>query len=962
MEWLVIIGLFVAVAMLWNRLDAIERRLHRLEAPAREVVRTSPLEDADEAATVVAAPLSDPIPEVPAIAAAWQEPAPSAAEPQPFDEPATEPSRFALPRVAFDFEDIFGRRLPIWAGGIALALAGIFLVRYSIEAGLMTPTMRVLLSFVFGLALLGGAEAAYRFESRVKDPRVRQALAGAGLATLYAGFYLAGSHYGLIASGASFMGLAAVTAAAIGLSFRFGLPCAVLGLIGGFAAPALVASAEPNVPILTTYLALVTAGLAITGQRQGRSWLGYAALAFGFLWGTGLLASNLEFNGDLVAFGLYAVLLGTVLPLLAGAGRRWPRLAAAGFASLQLAALLDLAGQDLLTWGLYLVLGAGLAVLAWRDARLREASAFAAALALWMLLWWTLPPLGQFAPVAAGVAAVFIGVPLAQVMLGRAQRLELWQVSVAAPALAAIAYGQFGDWDTVGAEPGLAAVAAGLAVLPALAARHAWRHGTGERLLTLPIGSAAALAFAALLMLVPAWTAPLAAMAVCLALLGFARLRPTPPMLDLAWLAALIGLATLAATPAFLLEGQRLGGLAAAAPVDRAVVRWLAAAVPFLGLARLEPRRFVRLAAEALLALAAYGALAQVLPRDWLAWACALAGMAVLARLPRREGGSGALLVVAALWSVVPLAAWLLRGANALHGEPMLLFGGVPSWRDALLRLAPVAAAAAFAGWRLRERNRTVAIGLGAGAAAVGVVTAHVLYKQVFAIGTAAEFVSLGMAERTVWEALLAGAAALLAWRGRRVAALALLALSLAHFAWFTLVLHDPLWSAQAVGPWPLANWLLPAYAVAAASLVMGKRLLDGRFAAAPLVADGVLMVLIALLALSELRHSYSGSLLAARPLTQGEDLLRSLLGIVLALLYLAWGSRTVTRSWRIGSLVLMLLAVGKVFVVDAAGLEGLLRIASFMALGFSLIGIGWVYSRQLRARPAQLAPAPALV
>ena len=31
-----------------------------------------------------------------------------------------------------------------------------------------------------------------------------------------------------------------------------------------------------------------------------------------------------------------------------------------------------------------------------------------------------------------------------------------------------------------------------------------------------------------------------------------------------------------------------------------------------------------------------------------------------------------------------------------------------------------------------------------------------------------------------------------------------------------------------------------------------------------------------------------------------------------------------------------------------AAGLDGLARIASFAALGFSLIGIGWLYSRYL--------------
>jgi len=43
-----------------------------------------------------------------------------------------------------------------------------------------------------------------------------------------------------------------------------------------------------------------------------------------------------------------------------------------------------------------------------------------------------------------------------------------------------------------------------------------------------------------------------------------------------------------------------------------------------------------------------------------------------------------------------------------------------------------------------------------------------------------------------------------------------------------------------------------------------------------------------------------------------------------------------------------MLAAVGKVFLFDASGLEGVTRIASFVALGLSLIGIGWLYSRHL--------------
>jgi uncharacterized membrane protein len=43
-----------------------------------------------------------------------------------------------------------------------------------------------------------------------------------------------------------------------------------------------------------------------------------------------------------------------------------------------------------------------------------------------------------------------------------------------------------------------------------------------------------------------------------------------------------------------------------------------------------------------------------------------------------------------------------------------------------------------------------------------------------------------------------------------------------------------------------------------------------------------------------------------------------------------------------------MIVAVAKVFLFDASGLDGLLRIGSFVALGLSLIGIGWLYSRYL--------------
>ena len=147
-------------------------------------------------------------------------------------------------------------------------------MRWSIEMGLLNEYVRVGLGFLFGSALLAAAELAYRFENRIGDERVRQALAGAGLATLYASFYLAGTYYGLIGPALAFAGLAGVTAIAVLLSFRFGLPSAVLGLVGGFAAPALAGSTDPDLPLLATYLALVK-------EELGDRWLRPDLFRFG---------------------------------------------------------------------------------------------------------------------------------------------------------------------------------------------------------------------------------------------------------------------------------------------------------------------------------------------------------------------------------------------------------------------------------------------------------------------------------------------------------------------------------------------------------------------------------------------------------------------------------------------------------------------------------------------------------
>jgi uncharacterized membrane protein len=699
----------------------------------------------------------------------------------------------------------------------------------------------VLLAGLFGIALVAGAEAAYRWRERVADPRVAQALAGAGLATLYAAFYLAGSAYGLIGSGLAFVGLAAVTGAAIALSYRFGLPSAVLGLVGGFAAPALVGSEEANLPLLTLYLALVTAGLALTGRRQDRAWLGIAALVGGLGWGAMLIAGAVLRTPDIAVLGVYLVLLGAIVPGLSGGSGRphgLVRIGAAALAALQLAVLVQHGGFGPLEWSLYLLLGGALAWFGWREPAMREASAVAAAVGVMLLFVWRAPHAESFAIVGAAIATIFAGVPLAQLWRGHGRTLDLAQIGLTALGIALAAIWHLGEVFPARPQPLMALSIFALACLPAAAL-------------------------------------------------------------------ALVRLASAAVRPSWLVGTQ------------------------------------------AVTALLGFAALSQVLPHSALAWTAAVVAALLSWRTKGLIGVIATLAVIAACWAVPPLLEWLDAGAMALVGTPMEA-ADLPSLRRVLLYVLPAVVgglAWSFAAPAGSAMRRT----LGAISVAVAAVAAHIVFRGLFAEIAGEDFVATGMIERAAWQALLLASAWFAYSRGATKVAIGLAIAALAHFAWFSLALHNPLWSAQAVGSWPIANLLVPAFAVGLAVLLVLRRWLPTppfmRWA-----IDGTIMAVISLFALSELRQFFSGSLLVATPLGQIEDLLRSLGGIVLAIAFLLWGARTGLRSWRIGSLVLMVIAVLKVFLVDAAGLEGLARIASFMALGFSLIGIGWFYARQLRA------------
>jgi len=244
---------------------------------------------ADIATPPVEAPLADdaPLPASVAEAAPIDEPISEAATAPEVDEGSTADEPPA-PVTTVSLEERLGTRWAVWVGGLALGLGGIFLVRYSIEAGLLGPTARVLLGLLFAAALLAGSEWLRRSglgeTTETRRAYVPGVLAAAGAVSAFASVYAAYGLYGLIGPALAFVALGVVGVATIALALRHGPGLAALGLVAAYATPLLVSSDEPALLPLVIYLAVVTiATYAIARIRLWR-WLAVTATVANVIW------------------------------------------------------------------------------------------------------------------------------------------------------------------------------------------------------------------------------------------------------------------------------------------------------------------------------------------------------------------------------------------------------------------------------------------------------------------------------------------------------------------------------------------------------------------------------------------------------------------------------------------------------------------------------------------------------
>ncbi|WEX78444.1 DUF2339 domain-containing protein [Sinorhizobium numidicum] len=803
-------------------------------------------------------------------------------------------------RPAESLESRIGGQWPVWVGGIALALGGYFLVQYSIEAGLLSPVVRLTLAAAFGFVLGIAGEVIRRravptIADRFRNAMIPGVLTAAGAVTLFGVVYAAYGIYGFIGTATAFALLAVISLATVGLSLLHGQALAGLGLLASLLTPLFVSSGEPRPWVLFGFLA--TAWLATLVASRLRRWTIVPTLANAGLglWALAYVTSVTPFEAPPVTFAL--------LVMIAGIGLIWPG---------------DLESAP-------------------EAAYPAEAGRSEAAVAgPWRKLFT--PPHAAIT-ISAAIAATVLALLLISPAVG-ALRFPVSEFTIVIAALAAI-----------GAMRPIAVYPALFAAFGAIAGTWRLTALSGVLVDLPPAGLSPAI-------VIPGRTAMLTAMIlsalfVLLASIVLARRLVRDRQFAVLWagIAAVVPNALLAMS--FLMTGE----LAFDLPHGLAA---FAAGLAVLGLVEWLYRRHSD-TKEAdlslgLLVMGSFGLFVIGL-HAWtdglvttLAIALLGAGYTFATRL--RAWPVLPWVTVAAAIVVLARTAWepTVVGSGSLSTTPVfnaLLPGyGIP----ALLLVASA--------YFLRaSRDRRVLNLLQALASLFVLLTLAILVRHTMNGGVLDSFSVPTLGEQSIYTLLAIGASGIFMtldtkspspvfrYGGMALGVLSMLSVLSAH-----LIGLNPYFSGESLGSIPFFDLLFIGYLLPGlgytglAWYARGKRPLP--YVAALAVSGAVLAFAWATLTV---RRFWQGENIADwKGFLQGETYTYSVVWLVLGVLLLVAGSRFNAKSIRIASAVLVLIAVLKVFLIDMSNLEGVLRALSFIGLGGVLIGIGLFYQKIL--------------
>lgn len=883
----------------------------------------------------------------------------------------------------------------IWIGAIALVLTAAFLLKIGFDRGIITEPVRVIAAGVFGLAMWVVGEW-----SRRRVPLVAQALCGAAVAVLYATVLAGHTLYGLFGSQGSAVAfgiMVLITACAVVLSLRHGVAVAVLGMVGGFVMPPLLLEgfAGPSAGMVLYLIALEVGILAVTGRR---GWFGISALslAFTFIWAV----SYAIFGDDPADRVLTAVLvIGTAVAYVVQTARlhRDPRAttstrnkllamsitAVTGAATLValLAARGNFMAQDMWMLG---AVAAGVIVLARLDRKHLYLPFGVMGLSLFILTTGVGAVSIDDPSIRTTLNATAIGYGLLFMlggyicMWGSTHRRVFALLSVlAGPAFFGLLITNNHDelgyraywWPYALAIAGAYAAGA-VPLLRRRSAEHDWPIAaytmTAFGFVCLSVAQGLSHPWVAVHLVIVSALAvlidrslfirPLQIMARCVAV-GAAVLLviPGPFWVDIRGVTVFNTLLPMYALPA----------------VGFAVIAWC---VHQAGDAR-AARRLTWLTTGTL------GLMLVVLTRDALhpnnfssvqpslfessAYACVLMLAALPGLMIAKRFGLSAVREASAVTVGIGAAVGLLGAIST--GNP-LMHDGIDGGMVLAVQLIGLYLAPAALMWLwasrpvMRHFNQTPRkllrlLALAMVAMCVGLQVRNLFHPD--ALNSAPVGMFECVAYAVAWM-LLGGALRFIDRLKLGQAAIApmgnvILGLGLATTLLGNVVVLNPLWTDATVGTTTVFNglWLLYAPAIIATALLARAARRCEQFELAKLVGYTTLSVGFLLLSLL-VRQGFSIDgvlLLDSRP-APGERYAYSLAWVLYGGILLIAGVFTRLDTLRYGSLAVLIVAVGKVFLIDTASLDNLYRVFSFFGLGVTLIGLGYLYQRLVFKRP----------
>lgn len=199
---------------------------------------------------------------------------------------------------------------------ISLGLAGVFLVQYGVETGLLTPRLRVIGALLLGVALIGFGERLRRKGGDSEDEVfafLPSTFAAGGLVSIFAGILAARILYDLIGPIPALAGLAATGALAVLIGWFYGPLLAAVGILGAIAAPFLVGGDPGGAAMLYYFFAVIVVAALLVDTIKRWAWVSAFALILGFA-ASALVFLDAGGGVHFIAFAIATLIATTIVP------------------------------------------------------------------------------------------------------------------------------------------------------------------------------------------------------------------------------------------------------------------------------------------------------------------------------------------------------------------------------------------------------------------------------------------------------------------------------------------------------------------------------------------------------------------------------------------------------------------------------------------------------------------------